>query len=135
MRVQLSIAVTMSLAIAPTAPEVLSGFALLRHLGFNPSGIIDAGANRGKWTRDMRKIFPEARYLLIEGNSKHAAALSDLVAGPKVHVAYTILDREQRAVGWHTRGDNVDTGDSIFLEATKAYDHAYTLTRNASSRA
>lgn len=94
----------------------LSGKDLLKHLGFNPSCIVDAGSNRGTWTRKTLKTFPEARYIMIDGNAKHESTVSDLLATRNVRVVFTILDDARRVVQWHTRGDHVDTGDSIFRE-------------------
>ena len=38
----------------------------LRQAGFRPKRIIDAGAHRGGWTRDVKDVFPEAVVLMIE---------------------------------------------------------------------
>jgi FkbM family methyltransferase len=34
--------------------------------GFKPRFVLDVGANRGKWTRMAKRVFPRATYLLIE---------------------------------------------------------------------
>ena len=39
-------------------------FTLLKRLGFAPKHILDIGANRGLWTREAIKFFPDARYTL-----------------------------------------------------------------------
>jgi hypothetical protein len=41
-------------------------FALLKRFGFAPKNILDIGANRGLWTREAIKFFPEERYTLVE---------------------------------------------------------------------
>ena len=41
-------------------------FLALKGLGFAPRHIIDVGANRGNWTRQAIKFFPNAYYTLIE---------------------------------------------------------------------
>jgi FkbM family methyltransferase len=38
----------------------------LRRAGFRPKKIIDAGAFRGDWAREVLAVFPEARVLMIE---------------------------------------------------------------------
>jgi FkbM family methyltransferase len=43
-----------------------SYFALLKRLGFVPRHIIDVGANRGNWTREAMRFFPDAHYTLVE---------------------------------------------------------------------
>lgn len=37
--------------------------------------VIDVGASDGRWTREVRPFFPDARFLLIEANDVHRAAL------------------------------------------------------------
>ena len=47
-----------------------NGFYLLKKNGFNPKHIIDVGANKGTWTREVFNIFPdesEFRELLKSG--------------------------------------------------------------------
>jgi FkbM family methyltransferase len=41
-------------------------FLALKGLGFDPRHVIDVGANRGNWTRQAVKFFPNAYYTLIE---------------------------------------------------------------------
>jgi len=43
-----------------------SVFADFRARGFRPSLVFDVGAANGTWTRDVRPIFPEARFVLVE---------------------------------------------------------------------
>jgi FkbM family methyltransferase len=38
----------------------------LKQIGFEPQHIVDVGANRGTWTRETLKYFPNASYTLIE---------------------------------------------------------------------
>ncbi len=38
----------------------------LQRCGFRPASVIDAGAFVGDWTKETRKIWPEAKYLMIE---------------------------------------------------------------------
>jgi FkbM family methyltransferase len=41
-------------------------FLALKGLGFDPKHVIDVGANRGNWTRQAVKFFPDAYYTLVE---------------------------------------------------------------------
>jgi FkbM family methyltransferase len=57
----------------PVPPEVLedfealySGLRRLKNKGFNPEFIVDVGASTGIWTTTVQKLFPEARFILIE---------------------------------------------------------------------
>lgn len=60
-------------------------FALLKRFGFAPKHILDIGANRGLWTREAIKYFPEARYTLVEPQEGLKAHIQDLVdAGYKI---------------------------------------------------
>lgn len=56
-------------------------FALLKRFGFAPKHILDVGANRGLWTREAMKFFPEARYTLVEPQDYLKAHIQDLVEG------------------------------------------------------
>jgi FkbM family methyltransferase len=60
-------------------------FALLKRLGFEPKYILDIGANRGMWTREALKFFPNARYTLVEPQDYLKAHIQDLVeSGSKI---------------------------------------------------
>jgi FkbM family methyltransferase len=56
-------------------------FKLLRRFGFAPKHILDIGANRGLWTREALKCFPEARYTLVEPQDYLKAYIQDLLDG------------------------------------------------------
>jgi len=55
-------------------------FALLKKLGFAPKHIMDVGANRGTWTREAIKYFPEAQYTLVEPQDHLKGHIQDLIA-------------------------------------------------------
>lgn len=62
--------------------EMLDPFlSLLKRLNFAPQHIIDVGANRGDWTRTARRLFPEARYTLIEPQEFLKVHVRDLLEG------------------------------------------------------
>ena len=52
----------------------------LRGLGYSPRLVIDAGANRGTWTKMVRSIFPEASVHMIEPQPACTGDLQDLAA-------------------------------------------------------
>ncbi len=54
-------------------------FASLQKLGFAPKHIIDVGANRGLWTREAIKFFPDARYTLVEPQDHLKSDIQDLL--------------------------------------------------------
>ena len=43
--------------------------ARIKKDGFSPDFIIDCGANVGKWTRSISKIFPDVSILMLEGKN------------------------------------------------------------------
>lgn len=47
-------------------PSTEAALLRLKRLGFNPEAVIDVGANVGDWTRMCKRIWPAARFLLIE---------------------------------------------------------------------
>src|SRR5262245_8346079 len=52
----------------------------VRAQGVVPQEIVDVGASDGCWTRDCLRVFPDARYLLIEPLPQHASQLAALRA-------------------------------------------------------
>jgi FkbM family methyltransferase len=54
-------------------------FGLLKQCGFVPKHIMDVGANRGIWTREAIKFFPEAYYTLVEPQDHLKAYVQDLM--------------------------------------------------------
>lgn len=66
----------------PRASDGLEPFlALLKKFGFAPKHILDIGANRGLWTREAMKFFPEARYTLVEPQDYLKTHVLDLLEG------------------------------------------------------
>ena len=92
-------------------------FALLKRLGFEPKYILDIGANRGTWTREALKFFPDARYTLVEPQDYLKAHIQDLVeSGSKIQwinagasdrsgtMAFTISHRDDSSTFALTEG-------------------------------
>ena len=50
----------------------------IRDRGFNPRGILDVGANRGRWTTTALSVFPHAQVLMIEPQEEMKQSLQDL---------------------------------------------------------
>lgn len=82
-------------------------FSNLKKMGFNPKHIIDVGANRGTWTRETMRYFPESYYTLIEPQHWLSCFFNDILesnskvnyiptgAGSKSgSFLFTILDRD-----------------------------------------
>ena len=57
----------------------------LKRFGFAPAHIIDVGANKGDWTRNAIKFFPDAHYTLMEPQDNLKTHIEDLIeAGHKI---------------------------------------------------
>jgi FkbM family methyltransferase len=71
----------------PRPSEGLNPFLmLLKRCGFAPKHILDIGANRGLWTREALKFFPNARYTLVEPQDYLKTHVQDLLdRGCKIH--------------------------------------------------
>lgn len=52
----------------------------VRDLGFDPSFVVDVGANRGRWTETAKEVFPRAEFLLVEPQPEMRAPLDELCA-------------------------------------------------------
>lgn len=46
--------------------DLISSLMNLSQRGFEPRHIVDVGANRGKWSRKARRVFPDADFTLVE---------------------------------------------------------------------
>lgn len=87
----------------------------LRAAGFSPSKIIDCGAYVGKWTRTTKRIFPQARVLMVEANAANEPQLAATAAGYPGTVCYalSLLGPEPRdAVPYY----QMATGSSVLPE-------------------
>ena len=95
----------------------LRTFTTLKLMGFMPESILDIGANKGDWTRNVRGIFPEANFLMVEANAKHNRTWQDMLVPPgsRVRGAFAVLDSQPKDVQWFMAGTG-STGDSIFRE-------------------
>jgi FkbM family methyltransferase len=54
-------------------------FFMLKGHGFAPSHVVDVGANRGLWTREAIRFFPDAEYTLVEPQGTLKSHVKDLV--------------------------------------------------------
>lgn len=85
----------------------------------NPVSVLDIGAHVGNWYREAKTHWPDAYYLLIEGNPACSGALSDL--GVSFRIA--LLSDTERQVPFHTRrGCGPTSGDSYYREKTPFYE-------------
>jgi hypothetical protein len=80
----------------------------IKKCGFDPKRILDIGANAGGWTSICERIFPEATYVLIDGN-KHGQW-----HGNKTYIVEILADQEKE-IDWYCVNG---CGDSVFKEVT-----------------
>lgn len=114
-------------------PTLIGSLNNLKLQGFAPAWIFDVGANRGQWTREAAPIFPEAQFLLVEANAKHAAALqqaADDLPG-RVRFEIRLLGPEARErVTFYTvdvENQQWSAGSSVLPELTTYPRKANTL--------
>jgi FkbM family methyltransferase len=55
-------------------------YTLLKSLDFNPKHIVDVGANRGTWTREALKYFPDCQFTLFEPQAEMKESIKDILA-------------------------------------------------------
>ncbi len=68
-----------------------SVFEDFRARGFNPRLVFDVGASDGAWTRKARRVFPDARYVLVEPRETGLAGAVKCVVGAREGTA-TLTD-------------------------------------------
>lgn len=87
---------------------------------FVVKSIIDVGANKGLWSEDVRKIFPEAFILMLEATPSQLPLLTTVqkkIGNAEIHIA-VLSDAPNQTVLFYQGGD---TGNSMFQENTKHY--------------
>jgi FkbM family methyltransferase len=84
-----------------------------------PKSILDIGCNTGQFYRDIKQIFPDAYYYLIDGNDKCEEAIKNL----SVDYSIALLSDSIKDIDFYTRiSEPTCTGNSIYRENTLFYD-------------
>jgi FkbM family methyltransferase len=73
--------------------------------GFAPALVFDIGAANGQWTRDCRKIFADARYVLVDPLERNRAALLELARDARIEVFYGVAGPRAGVVQVYEHGD------------------------------
>lgn len=95
---------------------------LKNKFGFNPTVIYDIGAHVGDWTRECKKLYPDAVYYQFEGNTDHHGRLLD-------NPTFEILgDVDDKPVDYYKSKTAFSTGNSIFKENTKFFNDTNLIT-------
>lgn len=84
-----------------------------------PATVIDGGANKGHWHNDARLRWPNAHFILIEGNAECEQELRQ--TGAETHIA--LLSDKPKTLTFYTRkGSPGCTGASAYREQTSFYE-------------
>lgn len=95
--------------------SVESSLRNMRALGFRPAQIVDVGAYIGGWTKMVKSIFPEAKVLMIEAQTRRENDLRQVCAQFQGDVTYQIslLGAESRN---RVQFYELETGSSVMFE-------------------
>ena len=109
---------------------IVNALQKLKSFGFEPKNILDIGANKGKWTLEIKKkVFPKAEYTLIEAiDYEELEKLS--VKHDNINYKNILLDEIERLVTWYEKRN---TGDSLFKENTGYFDDCKEIKRSATT--
>jgi len=97
-------------------------FSMLKGHGFAPAQVMDVGANRGRWTREAIRFFPEASYTLVEPQDNLKSHVQDLMSqGYKIR--------------WVNAGAGDKAGKLRFTVAQRDDSSTFVLTEDEAQRA
>ena len=86
---------------------------------FEPKSILDIGANVGQFYNEIKNIFPNSYYYLIEGSESCEVVLETL----NVDYSICLLSDSKKEVDFYIRKNEPRcTGNSIYRENTSFYD-------------
>jgi FkbM family methyltransferase len=95
-----------------------AGLALLRSNGFAPNLVIDVGVNRGTWTLETHRVFPSAKFILVDADPTNADCLARLCESlPNCRHMIALLGSDKRR---SVRFFQMGTGSSVLSELTSA---------------
>ena len=109
---------------------IVNALQKLKSFGFEPKNILDIGANKGKWSLEIKKkVFPKAEYTLIEAiDYEELEKLS--VKHDNINYKNILLDEIERLVTWYEKRN---TGDSLFKENTGYFDDCKEIKRSTTT--
>lgn len=114
--------------------NMFQGLLRLKNMGFAPSGILDIGAWVGEFSRGARRIFPEARILMVEALPENGAILAKVCRelGNAECVTALLGDREMEATSFFVvdsdkHPDLVKTGSSKYKDNLGCPQDEHTL--------
>lgn len=122
------------LSDAVTSEENPSLVVMLRRIknktGFEPNAVVDVGANYGDWSRAARKLFPQAKILMVEATPMHEKNLKKAAQeiGNAEHRIAVVTARDGETVQFF-QGKN--TGNSMFRENSNHYANEKAVERQS----
>ena len=94
--------------------------------GFQPKGIIDIGASKGDWTRQVAAIFPGVPVLMVEAQTEMKMLLDSVRADiPAASSAICLLGKDE---GAEVVFNVMETGSSIYSERSNVPRTQRTIT-------
>ena len=81
----------------------------------NVRHFLDIGANKGDFTRQMLKSFPNANAWMIEGNSEHVVNWKDIIANGRGNGYTGVLANVTGEQTWYRHEKDVWTGACVCL--------------------
>ena len=90
---------------------------LLKEDGYVPNIILDIGAYKGFWTKEMMKIYSNSEYYLFDGIDYNELNTLENIGNVNIY-KNIILNDEYKIVDWYQKKNS---GDSIFKENTKYF--------------
>jgi FkbM family methyltransferase len=97
--------------------KLLKTLALLQKNGLAISTVYDIGANKGRWSRDMKRVLTRSNFFLFEANESHRKKL--VSRGFPFFIC--VLGSKEETRRFYSIGG---TGDSLYLEKTSHYEEA-----------
>ena len=109
---------------------IVNALQKLKSFGFEPKKILDIGANKGKWSLEIKKkVFPKAEYTLIEAIDYEE--LEKLrIKYDNINYKNILLDEIEHLVTWYEKRN---TGDSLFKENTGYFDDCKEIKRSTTT--
>ena len=109
---------------------IITALKKLKSFGFEPKNILDIGANKGKWTLEIKKkVFPKAEYTLIEAiDYEELKKVSS--KNKNINFKNILLDELEHNVIWYEKRN---TGDSLYKENTGYFDDCEQIKRKTST--
>lgn len=91
-------------------------------MDFVPRTVLDVGAHRGDWMKEVRPIFPEAEWFLVEANPDKRAELEK--TGLPFEIAMLASNESGEATFYSTQ-QLLSQGASMYKERSDYYDERY----------